>query len=135
MVSRGPTLAGAAVVAVLAAIVAWSANTWETKQHLKAHVIAITGGDPDRGREDLGRLPCGGCHVIPGIAGAKGKAGPPLTGFAGRAYIGGRLANSPDNLVDWIEDPHRTDPQSAMPPGGFGDREARDIAAYLYTLG
>ena len=46
----------------------------------------------------------------------------------------GRLNNTPDNLVAWIVDPHAIDPQNAMPPTGVDAREARDMAAYLYTL-
>jgi cytochrome c1 len=72
--------------------------------------------------------------VIPGVTGAKGSVGPPLTKFAGRAYIAGRAANSPDALVRFLEDPHTIDPESAMPNMGIGEAEARDIAAYLYTL-
>jgi cytochrome c len=124
-----------AVLAVLVAVGGgFVANQMEAKQRLEARARALTGGDPEAGQAALMRRPCKACHEIPGIAGAKGKAGPPLTGFSGRAYIGGRLENTPDNLVNWIVDPHATDPQTAMPATGVGAREARDIAAYLYTL-
>ena len=134
MARTGPTLTGIAVLAALAVTGAFVADKMQTKRHLTARVIALTGGDPDRGHAALGHRPCGSCHEIPGVAGAKGTVGPPLTHFATRAYIGVRLNNTPDNLVDWIVDPHRTDPKSAMPPTGVGQAEARDIAAYLYTL-
>jgi len=134
MVRTGPTLTGIAVVAALAIGVGYLANGIQAKRQLGARVMALTGGDPDRGRAALIHRPCGSCHEIPGVAGAKGSVGPPLIHFATRAYIGGRLNNTPDNLVDWIVDPHRTDPKSAMPPTGVGEAEARDIAAYLYTL-
>ena len=109
-------------------------NQFEARQRLDARVRALTGGDPEAGRAALARRPCGGCHQIPGVRGAAGKVGPPLSAFAGRAYIAGRLANTPDNLTAWIENPHSIDPQSAMPPMGIGEREARNMAAYLYTL-
>ena len=32
---------------------------------------------------------CGSCHVIPGISGAAGRVGPPLSGIAGCIYIAG----------------------------------------------
>jgi len=54
--------------------------------------------------------------------------------IAGRIYIAGRLNNTPDNLTAWIIDPHAFDPQNVMPPTGVSRGEARDIAAYLYTL-
>ena len=130
---------GAAVavvaVALLAAIGAGAvANHTEAHRRLLARAHALTGGDAERGRTAIAARPCGGCHQIPGVAGAQGKVGPSLAGFSGRIYIGGRLGNTPDHLVQWIQDPHQIDPQNAMPPMGIGEREARDIAAYLYTL-
>jgi cytochrome c2 len=132
--ARGPTLAGVAVLAALIAGGGYVANQVLAHRHLTARVAALTGGDPERGRAALQRRPCGGCHEIPGVAGAEGKVGPPLTHFAGRAYVAGRVSNTPDHLIQWIEDPHAIDPQSAMPPMGVGEPEARDMAAYLYTL-
>ena len=131
---RGPTLAGVAVLAALIAGGGYVANQVQARRHLVAHVRALTGGDPDRGRADIARRPCGGCHEIPGVAGARGHVGPPLEGFASRAFIAGRVNNTPQNLVQWIEDPHTVDKDNVMPPMGIGEAEARDIAAYLYTL-
>ena len=42
--------------------------------------------------------------------------------------------NKPDNLVSWIHDPQMVDSATAMPKTGVTERQARDIAAYLYTL-
>lgn len=123
------------VGAVAAALAAGAAiNQVEASRRLTERARALTGGDPDRGRAAIVRRPCGGCHQIPGIRGAKGKVGPSLAGFSGRLYIGGRLSSTPTNLVRWIQDPHSVDPQNVMPPMGIGEAEARDIAAYLYTL-
>jgi cytochrome c2 len=110
------------------------ANDAIDARRLKVHAEAMSGGDADAGRDALARRPCGGCHQIPGIRSAQGRVGPSLSGFAGRAYIDGRLTNSPDNLVAWIVDPHAIDPQNAMPATGVGQAEARNMAAYLYTL-
>jgi putative membrane protein len=95
---------------------------------------ALTGGDARRGEEQIRRFGCGACHVIPGVAGARGLVGPPLTGVANRVYIAGVLTNTPDNLVRWIMTPQGVDSLTAMPNLGVGERDARDIAAYLYTL-
>jgi len=130
----GPAFALAAAVVLAGLGVGAVANQVEARRRLAERVHVLTGGEADRGRAAIGERPCGGCHQIPGVAGAKGKVGPSLQGFAGRAYIGGRATNTPDNLVRWIEDPHDFDPKSAMPPMGIGEAEARDIAAYLYTL-
>jgi cytochrome c1 len=60
--------------------------------------------------------------------------GPPLAGVGGRAYIGGVLTNTPEHMVRWIVDPQAVDSLTAMPLLGVSAPEARDIAAYLYTL-
>lgn len=125
-------IAAAAVLGVAGAVVA---NQVEARRDLDARVRVMTGGDPEAGRALIARAPCGGCHEIPGVRGARGEVGPPLTHFAGRAFIGGRVNNTPDNLIRWIEDPHTIDPQSAMPPMGLTPSQARDVAAYLETLG
>ncbi|HYF39298.1 MAG TPA: c-type cytochrome [Gemmatimonadales bacterium] len=91
-------------------------------------------GSPERGREALAGFGCGACHQIPGIRGARGSVGPPLTGFANRSYIAGQLVNSPDNLIRWIVNPQAVEPGTAMPNLGVVPATARDMAAYLYTL-
>src|SRR3569623_2037404 len=111
-----------------------AANYVADRQRLMAHAHAMTGGEPEAGRAALARRPCGGCHAIPGVAGATGAVAASLDGFASRVYIDGRLQNTPDNLVAWSVDPHAIDPPNAMPATGVSRREARDMAAYLYTL-
>lgn len=95
---------------------------------------AVDGGDPARGARALGAYGCGSCHVIPGADGANGRVGPPLTGFGRRTYVAGLLPNTQENLVHWIRQPQAVSPGNAMPDLGVTDRDARDIAAYLYTL-
>jgi cytochrome c1 len=74
------------------------------------------------------------CHTIPGVLGARGIVGPPLTAFAHRAFIGGTIPNTPTNLVRWVLDPPAVDPRTAMPDLGLREQQARDVAAFLYTL-
>ena len=71
---------------------------------------------------------------IPGIAGADANAGPPLHRVGTRTYIAGYIQNSPDNMAAWIEDPQKALPGNAMPRMGIPQKDARDIAAFLYTL-
>lgn len=94
----------------------------------------VAGGDVARGRVAIRQYGCQTCHVIPGVTGAEGLAGPPLNGIAGRMYLGGVLTNTPDNMVAWLRDPKAFEPLTAMPAMGVSDQDARDIAAYLYTL-
>jgi cytochrome c2 len=95
----------------------------------------VPGGVPEQGRQVLqSRYGCGACHVIPGVPGAQGQVGPPLSQFARRSLIAGRLPNSADNLVAWIRTPQALEPGTGMPDLGVSEADARDVAAYLYTL-
>jgi cytochrome c2 len=91
-------------------------------------------GDADNGRLLLRQFGCGRCHVIPGVAAAEGRVGPPLSGVARRAYLAGLLPNTPQNLARWIRDPQSVDPRTAMPDLSVSEAHARDIVAYLHTL-
>jgi putative membrane protein len=94
----------------------------------------LTNADPARGRAAIRRYGCGSCHDIPGITGAGGMVGPPLGKISQRVFIAGVLPNDPDNMIRWIENPPGIDPKTAMPNVGVTGRDARDIAAYLYSL-
>jgi len=94
----------------------------------------LTGGDAERGNASIRKYGCGSCHTIPGVTGARSQVGPDLSGLARRAYIAGVLTNSPEHLVAWIENPQAVDDKTAMPNMGVTALDARDIAAYLYTL-
>jgi mono/diheme cytochrome c family protein len=91
-------------------------------------------GKSELGRQEILYYGCASCHVIPGVPGAQGLIGPPLKHFANRNYIAGVLKNSPDNLILWIEDAPESNPRTAMPNLQIPEDQARDIAAYLYTL-
>ena len=91
-------------------------------------------GDARRGTDLVKQYQCGSCHDIPGIAGADGNVGPPLHRIGTRTYIAGYIQNSPDNMAEWIEDPQRMLPGNAMPRMDIPQKDARDIAAFLYTL-
>jgi cytochrome c1 len=60
--------------------------------------------------------------------------GPSLEGIASRSYLAGRLPNEPLSLIRWIRHPREVDPETAMPELNVSDADARDMAAYLYTL-
>lgn len=91
-------------------------------------------GNANHGKQLISKYDCGSCHTIPGVRGARGVVGPPLYFFARRTYIAGEAPNTPDNLVKWISDPQSIEPNTAMPNLGLTHDEARDVAAYLYTL-
>lgn len=94
----------------------------------------LTGGSSSRGREAIQRYGCGACHRIPGVDGASGQIGPPLDGIGSRVMLAGQLPNTPENMLRWIRDPQGMRRGTAMPNLNVTEDDARDIAAYLYTL-
>lgn len=114
-------------IAILLMLSACSDNTVPVEQR-------VVGGDVERGRRIIAAIECGACHTIPGIQGAHGIVGPPLTDFAERKFIGGVVPNEPTILVRWVQDAPSIAPHTGMPDLGLSDDEARHVAAYLYTL-
>ncbi|PIB91029.1 cytochrome c family protein [Caulobacter sp. FWC2] len=100
----------------------------------KPTVRAISGADPERGLALIEAQGCGACHQIPGVAWPRGQVGGALAGFADRTLIAGRHPNQPDVLVRWLRDPPALSPDTGMPASNLTETQARDIAAYLYTL-
>ncbi|MBA9032904.1 c-type cytochrome [Rhizobium leguminosarum] len=125
------TWATAAVVAGLGALIL--GNVVRESETKTAAAVALTGGDPARAPALFRRYGCSGCHTIPGIPGADGQTGAPLTGLSKHVFIAGILENRSDNLVAWIVSPQSFSPQTAMPKTGISEQEAKDLAAYLYS--
>lgn len=94
----------------------------------------LPGADADRGRALIGEVGCGACHAIPGVDWPRGTVGPALEGFAERGLIAGRFPNRPEVLADWVRDAPSMAPETGMTPMPLNEQEARDVAAYLYTL-
>jgi len=119
----------------LAALLALSAAACTQAGVSAEEAAALTrGGSAERGKGWMQEYGCGGCHQIPGIPGARGRVGPPLAGVGTRLFIAGATENKPTNLIDWIKDPPAVDSSTAMPNVGLSREQARDVAAYLYTL-
>ena len=91
-------------------------------------------GDPEQGKVAIRHYGCASCHVIPGIRGSKARVGPRLNDIGEQSYIAGVLRNEPENMVRWIRNPPGVNPLTAMPYLGVTEDDARDIAAYLYTM-
>ena len=126
-------LAALAIAVVVAIVIGGAIYLAQQRDALRTRASLVAGGDPDRGVAAAQRYGCGGCHTIPGVPGATGLTGPPLSQFAERAYIAGELRNTPDNLVAWIKAPREVEAHTAMPDMGVSERDAHDLAALLYT--
>jgi cytochrome c1 len=94
----------------------------------------IAGADPARGLTVIRSSGCAACHVVPGVDWPKGLAGPSLEGFGASPMIAGRLPNQPEVLTAWLIDAPSLSPETGMPPMPLSEADARDVAAYLYTL-
>ncbi len=101
---------------------------------LRASTRIVPGASADLGKKAIQRYGCGACHEIPGVRGARGLVGPPLIKWRHRGYIAGELQNTPDNLQRWLLDPKAVEPGTDMPNLHMTPDDARNIAAYLYTL-
>lgn len=133
MTSRQPRIALAVALAVIAGGILSLLTSCTGGRDLEAYPTA-TGGDAHRGKTAIEQYRCGACHEIPGIPGARGLVGPSLARFARRSFVGGEVPNTPANLVKWIISPPSIEPGTAMPALGLNEQQARDAAAYLYTL-
>lgn len=94
----------------------------------------VAQGDPAQGLAIIRETGCAACHKIPGVAWPEGRSGSNLAGFGARPLIAGRLPNQPDVLMAWLIDAPSLDPDTGMPPIPLTQDQARDVAAYLYTL-
>jgi cytochrome c len=92
------------------------------------------GGNAAVGKLQIRKYGCYTCHTISGVPGARGLVGPPLNGVRERTYIAGEIANTPGNLMSWIQHPHQVEAHTIMPEMKVTEQDSRDIAAYLYTL-
>lgn len=94
----------------------------------------LAGTDPARGLQLIHETGCASCHVIPGVRWPQGRTGNALAGIGARPLIAGRLPNQPDVMVAFVRDAPSLLPDTAMPSMPLTDAQARDVAAYLYTL-
>jgi len=131
--STNATFGALAAVLFLVALIGIVWEYARERTQMRTHAAEATGGDPRRGEAMFIEYGCGSCHAMRNVRTAVGSVGPPLDGIAVRAIIGGHLANTPDNMQKWIRDPQHIAPGTAMPDLNVGERDARDITAFLYT--
>ncbi|TIT22832.1 MAG: cytochrome c [Mesorhizobium sp.] len=126
---------GAAVIVVLVAALAGILLYFEQSRRVEQKADNATGGVGARAIPIMMANGCAGCHTITGVPGAKGLVGPRLdASLATRVYVGGVLRNRPENLIRWIRAAREISPHTAMPSTRISEQEARDVAAYLYSL-
>jgi cytochrome c len=97
-------------------------------------------GDPNAGRvafNDPAIFPnngCGSCHTLPGVSSGTLLNAPNLNNMTLRPTLAGdSVQASPANLKRWILDPQSVKSDAKMPKVTVTDRQAEDIAAFLYA--
>lgn len=115
---------------ILALLLLGACNGREKYQNM----VSTSGGDAEHGKKLAAQYGCTACHNIPGVEGPKGMVGPPLSGMASRSMIAGKFANTPENMMKWLQNPQSMDPTNAMPNLGVTPADSRDLAAFMYTL-
>ncbi|MEA2235419.1 MAG: hypothetical protein QOC81_143 [Thermoanaerobaculia bacterium] len=91
-------------------------------------------GDPAHGKQLVAQYGCTSCHIIPNVDGPRGEVGPSLEHVAVRQILAGKLPNNPQNMTQYLQNPQLAGAENVMPNLGLKPEEARDIAAFLYTL-
>jgi len=117
-----------------ATIACFSALLSGACEDLRVQRPSMADADPGRGRLLVERVGCGACHVIPGVSWPRGRVGPSLDGFARQALVAGRFPNTAEVLPLWVRNAPSLSPGTAMPPMPLSEQDARDVAAYLFTL-
>lgn len=103
--------------------------------------LAPPNGDAERGRALFGSLGCGRCHSFSG-ADVPMAADYPLHLSADKLNAAIALAPNlrytrerfqPGALTPWLRSPIAQKPDTLMPSFGLGERDAQDLATYLWT--
>lgn len=135
MESKKPSKIPATVFVLISLVIAGLSGYLlmkSSERNIDDPLWTVTDGNHQQGPDSIIRYGCFSCHVINGIRRANGRVGPKLQDIKEQIYIGGVLANSPENMVEWIKNPLRFSAETAMPKLDIPDQEARDISAYLY---
>lgn len=95
---------------------------------------SVAQADPAEGLRIVERVGCAACHAVPGVRWPEGRTGGSLAGVGARPLIAGRLPNQPDTMAAFVRNAPGLVPDTGMPAMPLTADEARDVAAYLYTL-
>src|SRR5258708_430732 len=85
-------------------------------------------GSVEAGRSAIDKYGCAGCHIIPGIEGLRGMAGPSLEHLKNRGLLARKLPNNPESAANWMPNPQAVDAQHSMPNLGHPPKEPRATA-------
>jgi cytochrome c2 len=119
-----------ALFGVVALMISFNFLIWGLHRKTRDTIWHLADARPDQGPALIKNYGCSACHAISGSS-SKPRVGPSLEQLPDQLYIAGKLSNTPENLIRWIQHPEEFRPGTAMPNLGVGEEDARDIAAYL----
>lgn len=126
-------VSGLFACAFAVAIISLTVQFIQTRREATLMAEPLARGNVKLGKAAIQRYQCGSCHSIPGVHDATGDTGPSLSQIALRKTLAGHFKNTPEALEAWIRFPTEMDPAAGMPDQGVTEKDARDIASYLYT--
>jgi cytochrome c oxidase subunit II len=107
-------------------------RAWRDRQVSDA--VAPSNPQAQQGQRVFFDSGCSLCHAISGTPAAASVA-PDLSHLASRRTLAaGALANTPENLRQWIENPQRHKPGNHMPVVGLEPQQLDALVAYLGSL-
>jgi cytochrome c oxidase subunit 2 len=105
---------------------------WEQAQLLPAP--APVSQNAQKGLALFEQMTCVNCHAIKGTI-ASATFGPDLTHVASRKQLAaGIVANTPENLRRWLQDPQQVKVGAKMPNFKFTEEQVAQLADYIETL-
>jgi cytochrome c oxidase subunit II len=102
--------------------------------------VTPTSGAAADGAKVFADAPCAICHTVHGLSGFSQQyegtfKGPDLTHFGSRTTLAGSiLANTPQDVAIWVQDPEKVKPGAQMPALGLKGKDLSDLVAYLESL-
>jgi cytochrome c oxidase subunit 2 len=108
---------------------------WQAHQLAETSPVVDPSLDPSVGLgQHIFEEHCAICHTIRGISPA-GTRGPDLTHLMTRQTLAaGELANTPDNLSNWISDAQAIKVGALMPRQNLSSADLHAVTLYLSTL-
>jgi cytochrome c oxidase subunit 2 len=105
---------------------------WVARERRPARPVPSSSADA--GQQVFAEAGCASCHTVRGTT-AEGTKGPDLTHLASRRTLAAAtIANTPEELARWIDDPHAIKEGVGMPATPLDARQRAALIEYLEAL-
>jgi cytochrome c oxidase subunit 2 len=115
-------------------VVAEPQESFDAWMRAQSQPAAAPEGEAAKGLAVFQQLSCASCHAVNGTP-ATSRVAPDLTHIASRQELGACiLANNPENLRRWLQNPQKVKPGVLMPNFNLTDEQVNELVAYFETL-